>query len=93
MPNPEHIEVRKPPTIEIVVQSTRGKRELSFPKAATIAEVIAKAVEAFGFQPGDNFELVLPAKPGDPLRQNETLISYQINDGAVLILTAVGGGV
>lgn len=93
MPNPEHIEVRKQPTIEIVVQSTRGKQQLSVPKDATIAHVIDKAVEAFGFQPGDKFELVLPAKPGDPLRHDETLIAYQINDGDVLILTAVGGGV
>lgn len=93
MPNPEHIEVSRHRTIEIVVQTTRGEKNLSVPKFATIAEVIKEAVGAFEFQPGDNFELVLKTKPGDPLRREETLDSYRITDGEVLILTAVGGGV
>lgn len=93
MPNPEHIEVSRHRTIEIVVQSTRGKKELSVRKFATIAEVIENSVGAFEFQPGDNFELVLATKPGDPLRREETLDSYRITDGEVLSLTTVGGGV
>ena len=90
---PEHIEVSKHRAIEIVVQTTRGRKNLSVRKFATIAEVIEKAVGEFEFQPGDNFELVLATKPGDPLRRDETLDSYRITDGEVLSLTAVGGGV
>lgn len=93
MPIPEHIDVSEHRMIEIVVQTTRGKKNLSVRKFATIAEVIKQAVGAFDFQPGDNFELVLKTKPGDPLRREETLDSYRITDGEVLILTAVGGGV
>ena len=79
--------------LEIKIQSTRGTKEFSFPKETKIAEVIAKAVTAFGFAPGDKFELVLGTKPGEPLQPERTLVSYHITDGTVLVLTAVGGGV
>lgn len=55
--------------------------------------MIAKAVTAFGFTPGDKFELVLATKPGEPLPPERTLVSYHITDGTVLVLTAIGGGV
>ena len=82
-------------TIKIVIQSTRGKKDFSFLKLAKIADVIKEAVDAFGFKftPGDRFELVLATKPGEPLQSQQTLASYQITDGEVLTLTAVGGGV
>jgi hypothetical protein len=80
-------------TLKIKIQSTRGTEEFSFPEEAKIADVIAKAVEAFGFAPGDKFELVLASNPGEPLQPERTLASYHIADGTVLILTAVGGGV
>jgi WXG100 protein secretion system (Wss), protein YukD len=79
--------------LKIKIQSTRGTKEFSFPKETKIAEVIAKAVEAFGFTPGDKFELVLASNPGEPLQPERTLVSYHITDGTALILTAVGGGV
>jgi hypothetical protein len=80
-------------TLEIVIQSTRGSKKFSFPKQTKVAEVIEKAIVAFGFAPGDTFELVLARNPGDPLRPERTLVSYHIEDGDVLILTAIGGGV
>ena len=80
-------------TIKIIIQSTRGKKQFSFSKLAKIADVIATAIVDFGFTPGDRFELVLATKPGEPLQMQETLASYQIEDGAVLRLTAIGGGV
>lgn len=79
--------------LEIKIQSTRGTKEFSFPKATKIAEVIAQAVTVFGFAPGDKFELVLATKPGEPLQPERTLVSYHITDGTVLVLTAIGGGV
>ncbi len=80
-------------TLDIRIQSTRGTQDFSFAKETKIADVIIKAVAAFGFAPGDKFELVLASDPGQPLQPERTLVSYHIADGTVLILTAVGGGV
>lgn len=79
--------------LAIQIQSTRGTKDFSFPKEATVATVIAKAVEAFGFAPGDRFELVLSTNLGEPLRPERPLVSYHITDGTILVLTAIGGGV
>jgi hypothetical protein len=93
----EHTESHGPSkddrTLEIVIQSTRGSKKFSFPKETKIADVIAKAVAAFGFAQGDKFELVLATSPGEPLRPERTLVSYHIEDGDIFILTAIGGGV
>jgi hypothetical protein len=80
-------------TLEIKIQSTRGTQDFSFPKETKVAAVIAKAVEAFGFAPGDRFELVLSTNLGEPLQPDRPLVSYHITDGTVLVLTAIGGGV
>jgi hypothetical protein len=80
-------------TLEIVIQSTRGSKKFSFPKETKVAEVVEKAIVEFGFAPGDKFELVLATNPSEPLRPERTLVSYHINDGDILILTAIGGGV
>jgi len=80
-------------TVEIKIQSTRGTKEFSFPKETKIADVIAKAVAAFDFAPGDKFELVLATNPKEQLQPERTLVSYHIADGTVLVLTAIGGGV
>jgi hypothetical protein len=80
-------------TLDIKIQSTRGTKDFSFTKETKISEVIVKAVAAFGFAPGDKFELVLATNPGEPLQPERTLVSYQVTDGTILILTAIGGGV
>jgi hypothetical protein len=80
-------------TLDIKIQSTRGTKDFSFAKETKIADVIAKAVAAFGFAPGDTFELVLATNPGEALQPERPLVSYHITDGATLILTAIGGGV
>jgi len=79
--------------IEIKIQSTRGSKDFSFSKETKVADVIAQAVTAFGFAPGDKFELVLATDPGQPLQPERTLVSYHITDGTVFVLTAIGGGV
>ena len=80
-------------TLEIKIQSTRGTKEFSFPKETKIADVIATAVTALGFAPGDRFELVLATNTKEALQPDRTLVSYHITDGTVLVLTAIGGGV
>ena len=79
--------------VQIKIQSTRGAKEFSFPKQTSIGDVVAKAIMEFGFAPGDKFELVLASNPGEPLQWERPLVSYQIIDGAILVLTAMGGGV
>ena len=83
----------KDKTLEVKIQSTRGTKDFSFARETKISEVIEEAINAFGFVPGDRFELVLATNPGEPLKPERTLVSYHIEDGAILILTAVGGGV
>jgi len=81
------------PTLEITVQTTRGSKQLSFPKQTKVEEVIAAVVAAFGFAAGDRFELVLKGATGEPLKPERPLVSYGIKDGDILILTAIGSGV
>lgn len=84
---------KKDKTVEVTIQSTRGTKQFSFDRETKIETVVAQAVKAFGFEPGDKFQLVLATKPENPLQPERTLASYGIEDGTVLILTATGGGV
>lgn len=78
--------------ITLKIQSTRGTREFTYPQQTKISQAIADAVAAFGFAAGDRFELVL-ASNQEVLQPERTLVSYKIENGAVLILTSIGGGV
>ena len=80
-------------TLDVKIQSTRGTKDFSFPKETKVSDVITAAVVAFGFAPGDRFELVLASNSGEPLQPERPLVSYHIADGTILVLTAVGGGV
>lgn len=80
-------------SIELTVQTSRGTKTLSFPKQMKVSEVIAKIVAEFGFAPGDNFDLVLASKPNEPLQKERPLVSFHLEDGTTVILTAVGSGV
>lgn len=80
-------------TLQIKIQSTRGTKDFSFEKQTKVAAVVAAAVTAFGFAPGDRFELVLASNPGEPMQPERPLVSYHVVDGSVLVLTAIGGGV
>lgn len=80
-------------SLNVTVQSTRGAKPFSFAKTAKISEVISAAVSAFGFAPGDRFELALASNPGEILLPERTLVSYHVMEGTVLLLTSIGGGV
>jgi hypothetical protein len=81
------------PTLEITIQTTRGSRNFAFAKTTKISEVIQTVVEAFGFAPGDEFQLVFSSDPSQPLQPERPLVSYGIEDGTVLVLTSIGSGV
>ena len=80
-------------TIDLMIQSTRGTRPLSFPKTAKVADVIEAARVAFDLAPGDRYDLVRADQPGEILQHERTLVSYHLADGTVLTLTWTGGGV
>ena len=84
---------KQDPTLEITIQTTRGSRTFSFAKTAKISDVIQAIVDAFGFAPGDQFQLVLSSDPSQPLQPERPLVSYGIEDGAALVLTSIGSGV
>jgi hypothetical protein len=79
--------------LAVSVQSTRGTKSFNFPKTAKISDVISAAVSAFGFAPGDRFELALATNPGEVLQPERPLVSYHVTDGTVFLLTSIGGGV
>jgi hypothetical protein len=79
--------------LEIKIQSSRGTKDFSFPKTIKVLEVIAQAVQAFEFAPGDSFALMLATNPEEALDPNRPLVSYHVKDGDILILTATGSGV
>jgi hypothetical protein len=79
--------------VTVIIQSGRNEKSFEFPKTAKVSEVIDKAVEAFGFVKGDKFELFLPPDLKTALDPNRPLVSYKIENGTKLILTAMGGGV
>lgn len=90
----ENMKEQKPDnTLDITIQSTRGSKKFSFPKQTKVAEAIEQAVRAFEFAPGDRFELALASNPEEALKPERTLVSYHIEDGTMLILTAIGSGV
>jgi hypothetical protein len=78
---------------EITIQSTRGTKQFSFPKQNKVSDVISQAISAFGFASGDNFELMLASNTSEALNPERPLVSFNLEDGAVLILTATGSGV
>lgn len=81
------------PEITLTIHSINGDYTATFPKQAKVADVIAKAVEHFGFAKSDSFELVLESNRGEPLQPNRTLVSYHLKDGTRLLLTALVSGV
>lgn len=83
---------KKDNILDISIQSIKGTKEFSFPKQTKISDVISQAVSAFGFASGDHFELML-AGGSESLSPDRPLVSYGIEDGAVLVLTATGSGV
>jgi len=79
--------------LELVVQSSRGSKEFTFPREAKVTDLITTAAKTFGFSASDTFRIVLATNPGQPLQAERTLVSYHLSDGTVLILTDVGSGV
>jgi hypothetical protein len=79
--------------VVLIVQTTRGEKNIRFSKTAKIQDVIEAAIKEFGFAHGDQFQLVLGSNPSEILAPDRTLVSYHLIDGTIVILTAIGSGV
>ena len=80
-------------TITITVETTRGTKTLTVEKTIKVSELIAKVVALCGFNPGDRFDLFLKTDLQNPLQPERPLVSYHIENGAILVLSQVGSGV
>ena len=79
-------------TIDVVIQSPRGRKSFTFEKTAKVSEVVEAARVAFGFEAG-SFSLKRE-RDGDVFAPERPLISYHVEDGEVLLLVPeMGSGV
>ena len=88
-----------PPRITIRIQTPRGLWSMTEPENAAlrpeypfstkIEQVIRDARSIFGFVEEDSKYTLLQGR--DPLAPERTLASYQLEDGALLILSVQGG--
>lgn len=74
--------------MKVTIQSTRGIRQFAFVKDVVVGAVTAEAVRAFEFATDNNYGLLLSCNTSTPLRNDRSLESYSIQDGATLFLTA-----
>ncbi len=83
------------PSLTVNVVTGRGTREFSFRQETKIAEVINQVVSDFGYPPADKYVLTRKKADGgdEELAPERPLVSYGIEDGATLVLTAIGTGV
>lgn len=74
--------------ISLTIQSAQGDwTSAVFDKTTKVEQVIAKAVDHFGFPKGSKYDLSLNNKIMKPQRN---LVSYDVKDGDVLVLTELG---
>jgi len=74
--------------LTIVVESTLGDWEATFPKTAKTKEVIEATRRHFGFSQEGNYQLKLVT--GETMKPERTLISYQLKDGDRLTFVDLG---
>jgi len=76
-------------TIQVEIQTPVGDWTQDFNKTAKVSEVIQAVLEHFGLAAG-NYELRNVAT-NETLQPNRPLVSYQLEDGAALMLVPEQG--
>lgn len=79
--------------LSVKIKTPAGDWDTTLKKTAKIQDVINEVVTHFSFAQNGKYELVLEAKPGDPLKPERTLVSYGINDGDILVFIDFGAAV
>jgi len=79
-------------SVTVTVVTGRGEKSYTFRQETKVADVISQVITDFGYPATDKY--VLTRKKGnEELKSERTLVSYGIEDGEVLVLTAIGSGV
>ena len=79
-------------TLSVTVSSSKGAFGADFQKTATVADVIAAAIDTQGLGgSADSFEVFLGDEPLTPT--NRPLVSFHVKDGDVLLVAPQGEGV
>jgi hypothetical protein len=76
--------------LDLVIKTSQGTWETSFPKTTKVEEVIKAIIQHFGFAQNGKYELRLEREPKTALEPNRPLVSYGIKDDDVLIFTDLG---
>lgn len=77
-------------TITVTIQSGRGSQTFTFPQQTKVADAAHQAAIALGYPADGSYALVYN---NEELAGQRPLVSYHIEDGAILILSATGSGV
>lgn len=80
-------------TLSVTIQTGRGSDTHEFDKTAKVEDVITWAIERFGLSTSEPWELARQGGDEGPLQPQRPLVSYGVEDGDVLIVSAAGGGV
>ena len=75
----------------LIIETTQGNWETTFPKTAKVSEVIDAVRKHFGFSAEGNYELKLST--GEVMKPERPLISYHLNDGDRLTFVDLGSAV
>ena len=77
--------------IMVTIQSGRGSKEFRFPQQTKVQDAANEAARAFGYPDSERYALVRAT--GEELEGQRTLVSYHIQNGEILSLSATGSGV
>jgi len=78
--------------ITVTIQTGRGSGSFTFPQQMKVADVISAAVQRFELAPSDSYSL-LRVRTNEVLDAQRPLVSYHVEDGEILTLSAIGSGV
>lgn len=77
--------------LSITIQSGRGSKEFTFAKQIKVQDAASQAAVALGYPAGNTYALCR-MEPREELVGERPLVSYQIHDGEILVLSETGSG-
>lgn len=79
-------------TITVTIQSGQGSQVFTFPQQIKVADAARQAAKALGYPDAGSYALVRLSS-NEELSGQRTLVSYHVEDGEILTLSATGSGV
>lgn len=74
----------------VVIKTTEGDWQATFPKTTKISEVILAVIAHFTFTANGKYKLFLESDTTSALDPSRNLVSYGIEEGSILIFTDLG---